>query len=104
MTEPYRRTIELDRKTDYWWVEAGPLDLRASRAGDAERSGSAASALNDGGSWPFPSESAAVRFATSHKQTAQLQYGVDRAISIRYPDGRTVDITLGDVEDVLEPV
>lgn len=66
----YRKTIPLDTSTDYWFVEMGELNF-----------------LNGGSNYPFPTLEAAERFAINHKRIALQQYGVDRDIAIRYPDG-----------------
>jgi hypothetical protein len=46
--------------------------------------------LNGPGRYPFPSLEAATRFAKNHKEIA-LGMGVDREITIDYPDGRSWD-------------
>lgn len=73
----YRRRMELDQNTDYWFVEMGELNF-----------------LNGGSSYPFTSEEAARRFAINHKLIAKQQHGVDRAISIRHPDGFIQEVHL----------
>jgi len=66
----YRKTIELDRDTDYWFVKMGPLNH-----------------LNEAASYPFPTYEASERFAINHKMIAKLNYGVDREVVILHPDG-----------------
>jgi hypothetical protein len=66
----YRKRIEVDSNTDYWWVAMGPLNF-----------------LNGGCSYPFPTAAAASRFAQNQKLIAKAIHGVDREISVTYPDG-----------------
>lgn len=68
--EEYRKTIAEDR--DYHRVHLGELDE-----------------LNDGGSYAFPSLSAATLFAVNHEQAAAAR-GVDRTVLIVYPGGGLV--------------
>lgn len=65
---------ELD-DTEHWFVDMGPLNRR-----------------NGPGSYALPTEAAAIRFATNHKQIARDSYGVDRVVTVRYPDGRTWEV------------
>lgn len=67
----YRKKIELSPDTEYWFVEMGPLNF-----------------LNGGSSYPFPTEAAAILFATNHLNFARLK-GCERDIRIRYPNGTT---------------
>lgn len=69
----YRKKIELDRDKDYWFVEMGQLNF-----------------LNGGSSYPFPSLSAARKFAEDQKHIAKAVHGIDREVRLLHPDG-TVD-------------
>lgn len=66
----YRKQIDLDPNTSYFFVHMGELNR-----------------LNGPSNYPFTSEEAALRFANNHKLIAKQQYGVDRDIEVRYPDG-----------------
>jgi hypothetical protein len=66
----YRKQIELDPNTNYWFVEMGVLDR-----------------LNGGSSYPFPTYETAHKFAVAHKRIAKQSHGVDREIAIRFPNG-----------------
>lgn len=66
MTQPYRRSVEVDRDKDYYIVHLGAI------AGSPEPS-----------SYPFPTLGAAAIFADTH---ARKDPGRD--IVIEYPDGR----------------
>lgn len=66
----YRRRIEVDSTTDYWWVEMGVLNF-----------------LNGGCSYPFPTLAAAHHFAQTHKAIAKSVHGRDREVAVRHPDG-----------------
>lgn len=72
----YRKRIEIDRDKDYVFVDMGELNF-----------------LNGGSSYPFPTEEAARKFAVTHKRIAKQTYGVDREVSLRFPDGRIEDVT-----------
>jgi hypothetical protein len=63
----YRKKIDLNPNSEYWFVEMGELDR-----------------LNGPSSYPFPTEQAARRFAVNHKR---LSYG-QRDVQIRFPDGQ----------------
>lgn len=71
----YRKTVDLNPNTDYWFVEMGELKY-----------------LDGGSSYPFPTEEAALLFARNHKLAARLAYGVDRVVTVRHPDGRVEEI------------
>jgi hypothetical protein len=71
----YRKRIELDTSTDYWFVELGEM-LRLT--GDS--------------SWPFPTEAAARKFAVANKRLAKQKYGAERDVRIRFPDGTKEEI------------
>ncbi|MDP7733666.1 hypothetical protein [Mycobacterium paragordonae] len=73
----YRRSIPFDPTKAYHYVDMGRLNYH-----------------NGPGRYPFPSEDAAIRFATEHKKIAHEHYGVDREVSVLYPDGRSVSIGL----------
>lgn len=66
----YRKSIPLDANTDYWFVELGELTR-----------------FNGSFSYAFPSLEAAQTFAESHKYVAKSLHGVDRDVSIKYPNG-----------------
>ena len=66
----YRKRIEVNHETDYWWVEMGELNR-----------------LNGGASYPFPTVEAARKFAESHKNIAKAIHGVDREVQVRHPSG-----------------
>lgn len=68
----FRRTIELSHTTPYWFVEMGPSPDKPLWHQELYRFQS----------YPFPSEAAAQRFATTHRE---LYPG--RTIAIRYPEG-----------------
>lgn len=70
----YRKKIDLDPNTNYWFVEMGELNF-----------------LNGGSNYPFTNETAARLFATNHKYFARME-GIDRAIRIRFPDGSIEEI------------
>ncbi len=92
----YRKATSLSADTEWWFVEMGRLDR-----------------LNGPGSYPFPSEAAAFRFASAHKLLGSVHTwtdlddsvlaGVDREIAVRFPDGtrQVVELTrdLGDIDD-----
>ena len=61
----YRKSLSLDRD-DYVYVHMGVRDD-----------------LNGNGSYPFPSDEAAQRFARTHKERDP-----NRDIAVEYPDGR----------------
>lgn len=65
----YRKSIPLATDTDYWFVEMGELTR-----------------LNGSFSYAFPSEESARKFAVAHKALALQIHGVDRDISIKFPD------------------
>jgi hypothetical protein len=69
--QEYRKTVTTDGR-DYHRVHLGELDE-----------------LNDGGSYAFPTLTAAARFAVSHEQAAAAR-GVDRVVLIVYPGGLLV--------------
>lgn len=73
----YRKKVKLDPNTEYYFVEMGELNR-----------------LNGGASYPFPSLEAAERFAESHKIIAKQNYGIDRDIVIRFPDGTRKEVLL----------
>ena len=66
----YRKKIDLDAETKYWFVEMGELNR-----------------LNGSGAYPFTSYEKALLFALNHKRIAKLTYGADRSVVIRFPDG-----------------
>lgn len=72
----YRKRIEIDRDKDYVFVDLAECVF-----------------LNGGSSYPFPTEEAARRFAINHKRIAKQNYGVDRAVALRFPDGRIEEVT-----------
>ncbi len=92
----YRKATSLSASTEWWFVEMGRLDR-----------------LNGPASYPFPSATAAFRFAAAHKRIASLHSwadlddtvhtGVGREIAVRFPDGtrQVVELTtdLGDIDD-----
>lgn len=65
----YRKQVELDPGSDYWFVELGESTF-----------------LNGGSAYPFPSERAAQVFAENQKFLAKMR-GNDREVRIRYPNG-----------------
>lgn len=65
MMDTYRKGIPLSTTTDYWHVDLGRLD-----------------AINGPGSYPFPTERAALRFADVHQGLAP-----NRSVAVRYPIG-----------------
>lgn len=67
----YRKTVELQADTDYWFVKMGELNR-----------------LNGAHSYPFTSEKSARIFAEMHKTLALQLHGVDREVTILFPDGR----------------
>lgn len=71
----YRKSIELDANTDYWFVEMGELNF-----------------LNGGSKYPFMSFDAAKRFAVNHKLLAKQRHGVDRQVFIKHPDGFITEV------------
>lgn len=71
----YRKSIDLDANTEYWFAELGVLNF-----------------LNGGSSWPFTSEDAARKFAIAHKRIAKTIHGIDREVWLRFPDGTKEDI------------
>ncbi|AFQ97374.1 hypothetical protein FGG47_gp28 [Mycobacterium phage Rebeuca] len=71
MTE-YRKGIALDTETEYHHVEMGPIPGLPSWHTSAQPS-----------RWPFPSLTAATRFAQAHKAKEP-----QREVVIAYPDGR----------------
>ncbi|ASR77177.1 hypothetical protein KIV66_gp70 [Mycobacterium phage MyraDee] len=76
----YRTGIVLDPESTYWYVEMGVLNH-----------------LNGASRYPFPTEHAAIRFAAAHKRRAP-----HRAITVRYPDGRELDIEPTELGDIHE--
>ena len=71
----YRRRIEVESKSDYWWVEMGELNF-----------------LNGGCSYPFPTVEAAHRFAQTQKNIAKRIHGVDRDVKVRHPNGEVDEL------------
>jgi hypothetical protein len=70
----YRKRIEIDRDKDYVFVE---LEQGVF--------------MNGGSSYPFPTEETARRFAVNTKRAA-VQRGVERHVSLRFPDGQIEEI------------
>lgn len=66
----YRKTIDLDPTTQYWFVKLGELNR-----------------LNGTSSWPFPTLEAATTFAESQKALALAVHGIHREVAILHPDG-----------------
>lgn len=71
----HRKAVELNPNTVYWFVEMDELTY-----------------LDGGSSYPFPTEESALLFARNHKLAARLAYGVDRVVTVRYPDGRVEEV------------
>lgn len=71
----YRKKIDLDPTSDYWFVVLGELNR-----------------LNGTSSWPFPSLKAARTFAESQKSLALAVHGIHREVAIRYPDGSVEEL------------
>lgn len=71
----YRKDVPLDPNTDYWFVDMGELFF-----------------MNGGSSHAFPTEAAARKFALNQMRIAKKKYGVDRKVSIRYPDGTIKEV------------
>ncbi len=69
----YRKKIDLNPNTEYWFVEMGQLDR-----------------LNGPSSYPFPSLEAAMKFAVNHKR---ISFG-QRDVQIRFPDGEVETVEL----------
>jgi hypothetical protein len=74
----YRKKIDLEPDTEYWFVEMGPLNF-----------------LNGGSSYPFTALEKAMGFAVNHKWLAKHKHGVDREVSVRFPDGTVQAVELG---------